>query len=115
MEVDAGTGGLSTLTFVDTSAAENASQPVDEPSGADDEAVAMTAVPRVSRRWPIAINAVLLLLAGGNGGRRGWRGIVERLIRRGDRLHQHQHHRHQRVAQERPVAEVRRLPARDDT
>jgi Mce-associated membrane protein len=67
MEKDAGTGGLSTLTVVEASAAERLSEPVDEPSGAAAEAATGTGASRVSRRWPIAIAGVLLLLAGGAG------------------------------------------------
>lgn len=67
MEEDAGTGGLSTLTVVDPSATEGPGEPVEHHSGADTDAVAGTDAPdaaRTSRRWPIAIAAVLLLLAG---------------------------------------------------
>ena len=67
MEEDAGTGGLSTLTVVETSAAERVSEPVDETSGAAAQAATGTGAPHVSRRWPIAVAATLLLLAGGAG------------------------------------------------
>ena len=67
MEEDAGTGGLSTLTVVETSAPERLSEPVDETSGAAAQAATGTGAPHVSRRWPIAVAATLLLLAGGAG------------------------------------------------
>jgi Mce-associated membrane protein len=67
MEEDAGTGGLSTLTVVETSAPERLSEPADETSGAAAQAATGTGAPHVSRRWPIAVAATLLLLAGGAG------------------------------------------------
>ena len=67
MEEDAGTGGLSTLTVVETSAPERLSEPVDETNGAAAQAATGTGAPHVSRRWPIAVAATLLLLAGGAG------------------------------------------------
>jgi Mce-associated membrane protein len=66
MEEDAGTGGPSTMTLVDTSV-ESHPEPVDEPGDAADQAGAGTNTSRVRRRWSIAITAVLLLLAGGAG------------------------------------------------
>jgi Mce-associated membrane protein len=67
MEEDAGTGGPSTVTVVDTSTVESHAEPVDERGDATDQAGAGTHTSRVRRRWPIAITAVLLLLAGGAG------------------------------------------------
>ena len=67
MEADAGTGGLDALTVVETPAAEGLSDPAAQPSDGPTEAGTGSAGPRVSRRWPIAIAAVLLVLAGGAG------------------------------------------------
>lgn len=66
MEADAGTGGRSTVTVVETSTAAGCCEPVDESGGAVAEAPAST-VARTSRRWPIVIAVVLLVLAGGAG------------------------------------------------
>jgi Mce-associated membrane protein len=66
MEEDAGTGGPSTLTVVETSA-DRLSEPIDELSRAAAQAATGTGASRVNRRWLIAIAAVLLLLAGGAG------------------------------------------------
>lgn len=61
MEEDAGTSGLSTLTVAKTLATQGLSSRIPETDGAAAPAAAGSPV---SRRWPIAIAAVLLLLAG---------------------------------------------------
>lgn len=65
MEADAGAGGLSTFTATDPSAAAGSlAEPADEPSWAATEVAPGTGASRFGRRLPIAISAVLILLAG---------------------------------------------------
>lgn len=64
MEEDAGTSGLSTLTVAKTLATQGLSSRVPETGGTAAPAAAGDGGSPVSRRWPIAIAAVLLVLAG---------------------------------------------------
>lgn len=65
MEEDAGTGGVSTLAFVESQAAEDLSEPEDQSAASATEVETGSSASRVTRRWPIVIAVVLVLLAGG--------------------------------------------------